>query len=196
MTHKGVVMATEGWTSKVNNDSEKFQDLLFWELQVLAQVNFERILYKLADLPHGVSKAFKLECCNLRNSFEEKPFAGIGTHLAVLAEVLIASFELIYWEKAGNAFMKGAGSLALLTLYLLGVQYWSRSSVRWWWTCVRTLDTPQKSWWYPQRYQRSWSFGSSSRFPPSPSQACQFRFPASLRSDIARTNGCPPGVPV
>lgn len=45
---------------------------------------------------------------------KEKPFAGVGAHLAVLAEILVIALELIDCEETANTFQQSIGTLAFL----------------------------------------------------------------------------------
>lgn len=180
----------------MHNYRKKLHNDFLRLLQILSQINLQRILHVLPYFTHIVRKTLQLKCSHLRNAFNQKALPGIWTYLAILAKILIAAFQLVDREKAGYALMERVGSLTFLTLYPCIVLYWSRSIARWWLIYDCNWGIPPLFWWFLQRYQTLWSFLSFFRFPLSPSPTFLFHFLACLQLDISKTHGNPPACQV
>ena len=96
-------MPTVRRAPRVHDDGVKFQGGLMGRLQELAEVEHERKLHELADLPHGVGEPLELEGGDLRDGLKQKALPGVGFLLAVFAEVLVIALELIDCEEAADA---------------------------------------------------------------------------------------------
>jgi hypothetical protein len=72
-------------------------------LQMLSQVNGERVLYEFTDFAHGVGKSLKLKGNDLGDGVQDEPLPRIGTNFALLAEILIGPLQFLYGEETGHA---------------------------------------------------------------------------------------------
>ena len=83
---------------------------------MLSNVNGQRVLDKLADLPQRVGEPLQLEGNHGCHGFKQKALTGIGPSLAVLTKVFVGALELVDREEAGEALLERVRALALLPL--------------------------------------------------------------------------------
>lgn len=69
---------------------------------MLAKVKSNWKLNKFSNFSHGIGESLELKGGDLRDGFEEKPLACVGTYFAVFAEVFIIALEFVDGEEAGD----------------------------------------------------------------------------------------------
>lgn len=107
----------------MHDDSKELESHFSGILQVLPEIYLEGVLYEFPYFSHVVGKSLELEGGDFGDRLQYESFSGVGAYFAVLAKVLVGSFELVDCEEARDAFTKGVGPLALLTLYFHFVRY-------------------------------------------------------------------------
>jgi hypothetical protein len=116
-------VAAVGRATGVHHQRVELHEHLVRGFQVLAEIEGEGELDELADFAEGVGEALELEGDDLRDGVKEEAFAGVGALLAVLAEVLVVSLQLVDCEEAADALQQRVGTLTFLTLYPDFVRY-------------------------------------------------------------------------